>query len=145
MLDKKPIAVTMGKELLMYDETEYMVRQHGVSEAQGATGLKKCPYCAESIQPEAIKCRYCGEFLDGSRPAGLRNRPKKWYFATGTVVLALLCLGPLALPLVWLNPRYHPTLKAIITIIVLGVTILFLYLVVMAYQRILGQFSELAF
>jgi len=77
--------------------------------------MKKCPYCAEEIQDEAIKCRYCGEFLN-------KKQRERWYFKTFWLIIAFLCVGPLALPLLWLNPRFSGRRKIIVSIIVIVLT-----------------------
>ena len=79
--------------------------------------MKKCPFCAEEIQVEAIKCKHCGEFLDPRYKSRKEDRP--WYFRTPTIVTALLLVMPLALPLVWFNPYYSRNVKVVITLAVL--------------------------
>jgi len=85
--------------------------------------MKKCPFCAEEIQEEAIKCKHCGEFLDEKAVAELAGRGKiPWYFGTSCIVVAVGCLGPLALPLLWWRPNTSRKWKVILTVVILAIS-----------------------
>ncbi|MCC6694702.1 MAG: hypothetical protein IT365_03625 [Candidatus Hydrogenedentes bacterium] len=86
-------------------------------------GRALCPRCGHTIDSWDSFCRYCG------RPMKAHAKSKApWYYEpVWIVVLALVVLGPLALPLVWKSPKLTRPVKWAFTLF-LGI-----YAVAIAY------------
>jgi hypothetical protein len=73
--------------------------------------MKRCLYCSQQVPDEAIKCDHRGRAIE-------QGQQVKWYFKTCALVVAFLCVGHLALPLVWLNPRFSQKTKIIVSLLI---------------------------
>jgi ribosomal protein S27E len=60
-----------------------------------AEGERFCPYCSEAIKASAIKCKHCGEFLDGRDPRedSIEARPTREMNRGIAAVLSLVIPG----------------------------------------------------
>jgi len=53
-----------------------------VKAAEATTRLKKCPFCAELVQPEAKVCKHCGKDIAPVFQTTLSASKEKFYYAT---------------------------------------------------------------
>ena len=73
----------------------------------------------------------------------MENKTQKWYFKTSIIVVAFLCVGPLALPLVWFNPRFRLRTKLIISVIAIALTYYLTVLTMDAINKIVTYYKQM--
>lgn len=97
-----------------------------------------CKKCGRPIDRHFSFCPYCGYQLQAGH---------RWYHdPVWIAVLALIVIGPFALPLVWLSSRMNRTVKLIYTagiLVYTAVTVYYLFQVVAETFRVFSDLNEI--
>jgi len=72
-----------------------------------------------------------------------KKPPVKWYYKPVPITIAILCVGPFALPLLWFSPAFNKISKVIISIVVIAATIWLLKATADLYRILLDELKEI--
>ena len=109
--------------------------------------MKKCQFCAEPIQDEAVKCRWCNEFLNKNTPPAAKAEQARKHIPVAVIIFAMVSIGPFApflLPLVWKNTNLGKNAKIAVTIGTVVFTLVIIKALLWASAAI-GQYYKIVF
>jgi hypothetical protein len=69
--------------------------------------------------------------------------PIKWYLKPAAIVVAILAVGPFAIPLVWVSPAFKKWQKTVITVLLILLTIWLVGFSADAYKSFHQQILDL--
>ena len=70
------------------------------------------------------------------------KKPVKWYFKTGTIVTAFLCVGPFALPLLWFSPAITRRKKILLSALAILISV-YLWMAIGNSLKTIAQYYDL--
>lgn len=102
-----------------------------------------CPMCEPPIGAAAKFCSNCGMPLGKGAAPPASVKPKWYYNIWFTLFLLFFVLGPLALPMVWKNPRFSQPVKIMLTVSMILFCFVFIKLLTQLYSTVSYQLEQL--
>ncbi|MCK9431448.1 MAG: hypothetical protein M0R00_00645 [Candidatus Omnitrophica bacterium] len=70
-----------------------------------------------------------------------QQKQEKWYFKTWPLAVSFLCVGPLMLPLVWINPRFSVKTKAVASVVIIAASYFMGVVLLKSFTSIFNYYS----